>query len=700
MRPLAAALLTTLLSASSLPALAAEYQVTGAQATFSLNESHLQNLGFSVVDARRPVPEIAVHGSGLEAPLYSFSTDGAIDLRIEVSDGRIRSAHGRPVAFAGGLLIRTENPRTRAALPPLSLYDFRVEIAPDLGRNPVRISGADPAVPFPLEVRNAGFAWLGDARQAALRMGDLVVSSAWAEHLGRPELAGQWLGAFDLRLSVSPSGPDELPLEEAGATLDPQRTIGTTLDVLLGELYDVTSQGHIGTYPTGTAGLSAATTSCNNGDTDVPWNEPMAETHPFIGLALFRVQGDELEMIGNNWIKHGWYALANDQCSLGCVGGGGQYLAIGCSDTYSAANNGSRYVLGPRSEVNPHTGAWSACGSFFDATPVDCLRDYFGGNVNSVERRLEVNDVDLANPGATYFYEGAYFVADDDDLSNNIGWRECTMTWTGSNWDFDDVNPLVFTPNPGPVVDTWGDVRSSGPVATDDGLVFLSVKTTDLGGGQWHYDYALYNRTSARGVHAFSVPVGAANLSNVSFRDLDDKPETDWTWQNSNGVLTWSTDDYATDPDAPALTWQTMYNFRFDADAPPVAAQGRGLLFLPGLGTEFFLDSQAPAPGATSVASTFPASSGLSLQAVEPNPFSGSTRISFTRETRGSTRLSVVDVSGRTVRVLLDGEAPQGRSSSQWDGRDDAGARVANGVYFFRLEAANDVRTVKATLLR
>jgi hypothetical protein len=36
----------------------------------------------------------------------------------------------------------------------------------------------------------------------------------------------------------------------------------------------------------------------------------------------------------------------------------------------------------------------------------------------------------------------------------------------------------------------------------------------------------------------------------------------------------------------------------------------------------------------------------------------------------------------------------------EWDGRDSEGRSVTSGVYFFRIEAADDVRTVKGTLLR
>ena len=90
-------------------------------------------------------------------------------------------------------------------------------------------------------------------------------AAAWAERLGRPQIAGQWIGALDLRLHA------ELVRGEATMPPGPDFSRGSVLDVLLGELYGITSQGHIGTFPNGKAGLSAATTSCNNGNVNVPW---------------------------------------------------------------------------------------------------------------------------------------------------------------------------------------------------------------------------------------------------------------------------------------------------------------------------------------------------------------------------------------------------------------------------------------------
>ena len=108
-----------------------------------------------------------------------------------------------------------------------------------------------------------------------------------------------------------------------------------------------------------------------------------------IGLAMYRRSADNrLEMIGKNWIKHAWAAAAQDDCNLGCDGSFQDSLQVGCADTYSTGANGSRYYLGPRTELNPFTAAWGSCGSYFDATPVDCERDYFGAAANDVEHRL------------------------------------------------------------------------------------------------------------------------------------------------------------------------------------------------------------------------------------------------------------------------------------------------------------------------
>jgi hypothetical protein len=573
--------------------------------------------------------------------------------------------------------------------------DFAIEVDPDAERDVVRIVSRDSGLPVPLEVRSTAIRFTWNTGELAIMMGDLLISKAWADLLEQPYLAGQWIGVFDLELAAKPATGEaiapEPPAEGRGDPPD--------LDVTLGELYGITSQGHIGTHPTGTAGLSAATTSCNTGNVRVPWDAPMAETHPLIGLALFRIDSDGiLEMIGQNWLKHGFLALANDQCNLGCEGCGGNVLCIGCSDTYSAGNNGSRHYLGPRWEVNPFTAEWEACGSHFDGVPVDCERSHFDTGHDPVDHRLEVYDGDLANPGATYFYEGVYYVADDTRPENSCGWRECTMSWSGSNWSFSTVGGGL-APTPRPFAETWGDEHVTKDLADDDGAIILATQVTDLGGGTWHYEYALYNWYSERGVRSFAVPVGGVNISHPSFHDIDQDPGNDWDVTIADGAITWSTDDYATDPDAHALFFQTLFNFRFDADQAPTDGAVALGIFKPGSGSSLLLPVQTPT-ASTAIIAGHDAFEDFTLMANEPNPFSRDTEVTFALGRGRDVRLSVLDVSGRLVQILIRGPAPAGLTTARWDGRDTAGVRVASGVYFFRLESGDQVRTVKGTFLR
>jgi len=91
----------------------------------------------------------------------------------------------------------------------------------------------------------------------------------------------------------------------------------------------------------------------------------------------------------------------------------------------------------------------------------------------------------------------------------------------------------------------------------------------------------------------------------------------------------------------------------------------------------------------------------LSLEQNSPNPFNPETAIAFTVP-GGSERatLSVYDVNGRLVRVLFDGAVDGSRQIAPWNGRDDAGATMASGVYFARLSANGNESFRKMTLLK
>jgi hypothetical protein len=82
----------------------------------------------------------------------------------------------------------------------------------------------------------------------------------------------------------------------------------------------------------------------------------------------------------------------------------------------------------------------------------------------------------------------------------------------------------------------------------------------------------------------------------------------------------------------------------------------------------------------------------------EPNPFTTRTSIRFTLPRAAHVLLAIHDPAGRTVAVLRDGDLPAGEHTAEWSGCDDAGRRVASGVYFCRLEAGQ-YRAVRRLVL-
>jgi len=73
--------------------------------------------------------------------------------------------------------------------------------------------------------------------------------------------------------------------------------------------------------------------------------------------------------------------------------------------------------------------------------------------------------------------------------------------------------------------------------------------------------------------------------------------------------------------------------------------------------------------------------------------------LSFHLPDRSSVRLDLYDLRGRKVRRLFDRDLPRGSFDVMWDGRDDRGARLRDGVYFVRLETTGGRRQTRLVLL-
>jgi hypothetical protein len=90
----------------------------------------------------------------------------------------------------------------------------------------------------------------------------------------------------------------------------------------------------------------------------------------------------------------------------------------------------------------------------------------------------------------------------------------------------------------------------------------------------------------------------------------------------------------------------------------------------------------------------------MRLDQNQPNPFNPKTVISYVLPTAGDANLSVYDAAGRRLRVLVDGPQSAGEQQVIWDGKDDSGMSLPSGVYFYRLQSADEAQTRKMLLLK
>ncbi|MBS1270931.1 MAG: hypothetical protein MAGBODY4_00059 [Candidatus Marinimicrobia bacterium] len=90
-----------------------------------------------------------------------------------------------------------------------------------------------------------------------------------------------------------------------------------------------------------------------------------------------------------------------------------------------------------------------------------------------------------------------------------------------------------------------------------------------------------------------------------------------------------------------------------------------------------------------------------------PNPFNPTTMIEYALPDVANNhngiqtvRLDIYNILGQRVRTLVNTAQKPGMYSVQWDGRNETGAQLASGIYFYRLQAGDFVKANKMVLIR
>ncbi len=102
----------------------------------------------------------------------------------------------------------------------------------------------------------------------------------------------------------------------------------------------------------------------------------------------------------------------------------------------------------------------------------------------------------------------------------------------------------------------------------------------------------------------------------------------------------------------------------------------------------------------TSTATSTPVTPATRLLGAAPNPFNPRTEIAFELATAGHCRVTVFDVRGHELDVLIDEQRSTGRHTIAWNGCDAAGRAQPSGTYFVGLRAGSYVETRKVVLAR
>ncbi len=81
-----------------------------------------------------------------------------------------------------------------------------------------------------------------------------------------------------------------------------------------------------------------------------------------------------------------------------------------------------------------------------------------------------------------------------------------------------------------------------------------------------------------------------------------------------------------------------------------------------------------------------------------PNPFNPSTQIAFDLPRDMNVRLSIYDIRGHLVKMLVDESLSAGSQEVLWDGSDSRGSHVSSGIYLYRLETTEGMKAGRMTL--
>lgn len=216
----------------------------------------------------------------------------------------------------------------------------------------------------------------------------------------------------------------------------------------------------------------------------------------------------------------------------------------------------------------------------------------------------------------------------------------------------------------------------AGTVNALDSTEFRAVSKSEDNGLTWS--------THLSGVFAYNFAFDGSKVFVATDQGLYYSPDYGETWSLFPQIR---------DPETgEAFYGVEMYSVAVDQEGGLWVGGSEGLAYTPNLGLTWRIFRSFPIPGEKGQPKTY----------AYPNPFSplgthlegkseGYVRFQYTVTKPGSVTVLVYDSGLHLVRTVVQGkERSQGSFSEVWDGKNDLGEVVANGVYFYRIEIGNE----------
>ena len=522
--------------------------------TLSFREQLLADMGFELRGWESSADSIVQHPLAVTGPgAPAFSSGAPWNLSFEAPGGRLGGFRGGRVKHLGGFDMVSAD-------EVISLTGF--EVRPGEGFQTLDVYDAEGRRIFLGDYLHNDF----DVATGKLHIFnvDLRFADEFVGRVDRPELAGVTVGLMTL------TGQVDLPPGFVQEGTCPDNWNGN-VDVALIEMGSVgqviRSGGQVVAVPS--ARLK------NVGTADVPWYTKFTgffppynnDQHPFLVWSAYKVKDGAMVQLGVSDVKHAFLTI-NVNCT-GCSADS-HILGLGCEDVYGQGTNTSNNSLGPRNEINPFRGIWSHCDeggsnviSHFDQDG-NCNQDFFGSGENGFSHGLTIEEAELADPDADYYFHAWYVVREDKDIFNTMGWRKMNPVFT-TFWSFN----LTTSLQEGSPIDAWIDPTSPPPGTMNtserylDGHLQVGVSTQTLADGRVRFDYGVLNHDYDRQVETFTLPIDpGVTVSATGYSDGDTDPANDWQVTVGSDSIVWQAPS-----DDDALDWGLMRSFSFEAYA-------------------------------------------------------------------------------------------------------------------------------------